>query len=321
MLLECRTTYKPFQYGWAYRSYELQQSMHWLPTTISLDEDVKDWKSNLDPAEKHLLTQLFRFFTQADLDIAGAYIDTYMPMFKPPEVRMMLTSFAAMEGIHMQAYSYLLDTVGMPEVEYSAFMEYSEMKEKHDYLESIKVDNSPFRLALALAVFSAFGEGLQLFSSFAMLLNFPRFGLMKGMGQIVTYSMKDEDLHVRSMIRVFKTFLQEYEEHIDIEALNIRINQACETMVDLEDKFIDLAYELGSIRGLESSDVKQFIRFIANKRLEQLGLSPLYRVEKNPLPWLDWVMSATEHASFFELDATDYSKGQLQGTWEDVWKQ
>lgn len=318
-LLEQRTYYRPFEYDWAFMAYKQQQQMHWLADEIPLDEDVGDWDNKLNISEKNLLTQLFRFFTQTDIDIAGAYIDKYMPMFKPPEVRMMLSSFASMEATHIHAYSLLLDTVGMPESEYKAFQEYEEMSAKHDYLDNVDM-GSLEEIAKSLAIYSAFGEGLQLFSSFAMLLNFPRFGKMKGMGQIVSYSFLDEDLHVNSMIQLFHEFIDEHPE-IWTSKLKSELYQVCRDMVDLEDKFIDLAYSAGEMEGLASDEVKQYIRFTADKRLLQLGLKPNYGVKTNPLEWIDWMMSGVSHVSFFENKETGYGKASLTGNWGKVWEE
>lgn len=305
----------------------MQQKMHWLPEEVPLHEDVQDWNLKLSDAEKNLLTQLFRFFTQADLDIASGYLDKYIPVFKPPEIRMMLSAFANMEAVHMHAYSLLLDTIGMPESEYKAFQEYEEMAEKHEYID--KVDPFAFcsyegewlennRLIKTLAVYSAFGEGLQLFSSFAILLNFSRFNKMKGMGQIVTWSIRDESLHVDSMIKLFHTFLDENPK-LWTDELKGEIYQSCRDMVALEDKFIDLAFSQGGIEGLTPEDVKLYIRYIADRRLLQLGCKPNYSVKENPLKWLDYILNGVEHTNFFENRATEYAKGAYTGSWKKAY--
>ena len=177
MLNKERTYYKPFTYDWAFEAYDMQQKMHWLPSEVSLHEDVRDWNERLTEPEKNLINQILKFFTQGDVDIAQAYLDKYMPKFKAPEVRMMLTSFAAAEANHAHSYSLLNDTIGLPESEYKAFQEYKEMSDKHKYLFKDKGKGIE-GLARDMACFSAFGEGLQLFASFVMLLNFQRFGRM-----------------------------------------------------------------------------------------------------------------------------------------------
>jgi ribonucleoside-diphosphate reductase beta chain len=311
-LFKERTHYKPFSYDWAFASYDMQQKMHWLPSEVSLHEDVRDWNERLTDSEKNLINQILKFFTQGDVDIAKAYLDKYLPKFKVPEVRMMLTSFAASEANHAHSYSMLNDTLGLPESEFKAFQEYKEMADKHKYLFKDK-GKGVEGLARDIACFSAFGEGLQLFASFVMLLNFQRFGRMKGMCQIVTWSIRDESHHVESMIKLFKEMIKE-NPSVWNDDFKATIYQTCRDMVELEDKFIDLAFEQGGIRGLEPKEVKQYIRYIADRRLLQLSLKPNYKVKDNPLEWLDWVLNGVEHANFFENRATEYNKGTITGT-------
>jgi ribonucleoside-diphosphate reductase beta chain len=262
--------------------------------------------------EKNLLTQIFRLFTQSDVDVGAGYVDRYMRIFKKPEARMMMSSFANMESIHQHAYSLLLDTVGMPEVEYKAFAEYEAMADKHEYINAVKVAKGDKKsIAKALAIYSAFTEGLQLFSSFIILLNFPRFGKMKGMGQIITYSIRDESMHVEAMTKLFREFIQ---ENIDLwtDDFKKEIYQACREMVDLEDRFLDLVFEQGDIPGLTKKEMQQYIRYIADRRLLQLGLKTNYNIKDNPLNWLDDVLGV-EHQNFFEGRATTYMKAGLRG--------
>ena len=225
---------------------------------------------------------------------------------------MRMSAFAAMEGIHVHAYSLLMETVGMDESEYVKFLEYDAMREKHEYLDRRDV-NDPINLA----VYSAFGEGLQLYSTFAILLSFPRRGLMNGMGQIVTWSIRDESLHVESMIKLFRTFMQENPLLWDDFARG-RVYQACRDMVALEDSFIDLCFEGLEIEGITKDEVKQYVRYLADYRLNQLGLKKNYNVA-NPLTWLEETLALGEHANFFEARSTEYSKGALQGSWGDLW--
>lgn len=315
-LLTSNPVYKPFRYPWAYEAWLQQQRIHWLPEEVPLADDVKDWQKNLTQSERNLLTQIFRFFTQADVEVNNCYMKHYSQVFKPTEVLMMLSAFSNIETVHIAAYSHLLDTIGMPEIEYTAFLKYKEMKDKYDYMQGFSVANKT-EIAKTLAAFGAFTEGLQLFASFAILMNFPRFNKMKGMGQIVSWSVRDETLHCLSVIRLFRTFVQENPE-IWTEELRRDLYLICATIVDHEDAFIDLAFELGGVQGLDASLTKQYIRFIADRRLQQLGLEPLYKIEKNPLPWLDEMLNAVEHANFFENRATEYSKASTSGSWEEA---
>jgi len=312
-----RNSFKPFHYPWAYDAWLKHEQSHWMHTEVPMLEDVKDWKNKLTEQEKHFLTNILRFFTQGDVDVAGGYVKNYLPYFPQPEVRMMLTGFAAREALHVAAYSHLIETLGMPESTYNEFLQYDEMRAKHDYFLSIAGQDAS-TIAQQIAAFSAFTEGMQLFSSFIMLLNFPRHGKMKGMGQIITWSIVDETIHAESMIKLFRTFV---EENRDIwkDELKSEIYTIAEKMVELEDKFIDLAFSLGQMEDLNAEDVKRYIRYIADRRLISLGLKGIFKVKKNPLPWVEEMINAPTHTNFFENRATDYAKGALSGDWSDVW--
>lgn len=318
-LFKTRNAYKPFWFPWAYDAFVLSEQMHWLAREVPLNDDVRDWKSNLNDSEKSILTQIFRFFTQADCDVASGYIDRYLPVFKPIELRMMMLSIAAREAVHIQAYSMLIDEVGIPETEYSVFMEYKEMKDKHDYMFKPREGLGLAGLAQDIAIFSAFGEGLQLFSSFVILLNFTRFGKMKGMGQIVSWSIRDESHHVESMVKVFHELMDEKPE-LWTDTMKASIYASARAMVELEDRFIELAFGEGGIEDLTPEEVKTYIRYIADKRLNQLGLKENYGIEKNPLPWVDVIVNGKEHTNFFENKATDYAKASITGSWDDAFK-
>jgi ribonucleoside-diphosphate reductase beta chain len=315
-LLAPSTAYKPFHYPWAYEAWMTQQRIHWLPEEVPLADDVKDWRNKLNDGERNLLTQIFRFFTQADVEVNNCYMKHYSQVFQPTEVKMMLSAFSNIETVHIAAYSHLLDTIGMPETEYTAFLHYKEMKDKYDYMQGFNVASRE-NIALTLAVFGAFTEGLQLFASFAILMNFPRFNKMKGMGQLVSWSVRDETLHTLSIIKLFRAFIDENRDIWTAE-LQHEIYKACETIVTHEDAFIDLAFEQGGIQGLTAEDVKTYIRYIADRRLSQLSLQPIYRIAANPLPWMDAMLNGVEHANFFESRATEYSRASTLGTWEEA---
>ena len=315
-LLQERHVYKPFLYPWCYEAWLTQQRIHWLPEEVPLAEDVRDWKKSLSPSEKNLMTQIFRFFTQSDVEVNNCYMKHYSQVFGPVEVQMMLSAFSNIETVHIAAYSHLLDTIGMPEVEYSAFLQYKEMKDKFDYMQNVSM-KSRRDIAKTMAMFGAFTEGLQLFASFAILMNFPRFNKMKGMGQIVTWSVRDETLHCLSMIKLFNAFIEENRDIWDDELKN-EITESCRTIIGFEDAFIDLAFEQGPIEGLTPQEVKNYIRYIGDRRLQQLNLQPIFMIEKNPLPWMDEMLNGAEHTNFFENRATEYSKASTQGSWEEV---
>jgi ribonucleoside-diphosphate reductase beta chain len=318
-LLTPSGAYKPFRYPWAHEFWKKQQQVHWMPEEVPLGEDLKDWAVKLNDKERNLLTQIFRFFTQSDIEVADNYMERYGRVFKPTEVKMMLSSFANMETIHIAAYALLLETIGMPESEFGAFMEYQAMRDKHDFMQKFGVETNA-DIARTLAMFGGFTEGLQLFASFAMLMNFPRFNKMKGMGQIVSWSIRDESLHCEGIIKLYHAFNAETKCVTPEVAADIV--ECCKSVVIMEDAFIDLAFEAGEIQGMTPHDIKQYIRFIADWRLRQLHLPEVYGIKENPLPWLQSLLSGVEHANFFEARATEYSKAATTGQWhgaEGVW--
>jgi ribonucleoside-diphosphate reductase beta chain len=318
-LTDERSNFKPFQYPWAYDAWLKHEQSHWLHSEVPMLEDVKDWKNRLTMEEKQFLTHIFRFFTQGDIDVAGGYVKNYLPYFPQPEVRMMLLGFAAREALHVAAYSHLIETLGLPDTMYNQFLEYQAMKDKHDFVTDIAAQNTTKEnTATHIATFSAFTEGMQLFSSFIMLLNFPRNGMMRGMGQIVTWSIVDETMHTENMIKLFRTYIKENPE-IWNDDLKGRIYTIAEKMVELEDKFIDLAFSMGPMKNLTSEDVKQYIRYIADRRLISLGMKGIFKVKRNPLPWVEEMINAPTHTNFFENRSTDYAKGALSGKWDDIW--
>ncbi len=277
-----------------------------------MESDISDYRYRLAPTEVALITQILRFFTQGDIEVNNNYNTELIPTIPKPEIKMMLSAFAAMESVHVWAYSYLNDSLGLPEKEYSAFMEYEAMRNKYDYVKGFKV-NSVQDLALNLAVFGGFMEGVSLFASFAILMNFPRQGKLKGVGQIVTWSIRDESLHSQGVCALFRDLIQE-NRHIWTDDFKRTLYQACEDMVKLEDAFIDTCFSMGPVPGLTPQEVKQYIRYIADRRLNDLGLDKRFSVA-NPLPWLDVMINAKEHTNFFENRATEYSKGAVVNDW------
>ena len=304
-----RTTFKPFAFEWAYQAWLEHEQAHWLHTEAVMTEDVKDYR-NMSKSEQEFLTKILRFFVQGDIDVGAGYHDHYIPLFRQPEVRMMMAGFAAREALHIAAYSHLIETLGLPESTYNEFLQYKEMVEKHEYFKNL--NDAP--VAEKIAIISAFGEGMQLFSSFVMLLNFARNGKLKGLGQIIVWSCVDESMHAEGMIKVYR----EYVKHHQDETTPERIKQIARDMVDLEDKFIDLAFSMVEVERLTKEEVKQYIRYIADRRLISMGMKGVFKVKKNPLPWVDAMLGVT-HSNFFEQRVTDYSKGAMTGSWGDVW--
>lgn len=311
-LLEESKTYKPFLYPWAVDLVKKHEEIHWVEDEAELSEDVQDWRTKLNEGEKEFITHILRLFTQSDVQVGQNYHEFLIPKFKNNEIRNMLASFANREGVHQRAYALLNDTLGLPEEDFHKFLEYSEMADKIEYMQDNNIQTHT-GLALALAQ-SVFNEGMSLFASFVMLLNFQRFGKMKGMGTIVEWSIRDESMHVQGNAKLFRTFCDEHPRIITDE-LKSKIYQMSKDAVALEDKFIKLAFKGNDIEGLTEKEVKQYIRHIADRRLLQLGMKPKFNVKDNPIPWLDWVLNGASHDNFFEKRVTEYSAAGMEGSW------
>ena len=305
-------TYKPFMYPWAVELAKKHEEIHWVEDEAELSEDVQDWRTKLNADEKEFITQVLRLFTQSDVQVGENYHEFLIPKFKNNEVRNMLSSFAARETVHQRAYALLNDTLGLPDEEYHKFLEYKAMADKIDFMSEGKIVTQT-DLALTLAQ-SVFNEGMSLFSSFVMLLNFQRFGKMKGMGTIVEWSIRDETIHVQGNAKLFRTLCDEHPRIVNDE-LKSKIYEMAKRAVELEDKFVDLAFNGSDVQGLTRDEVKLYIRHIADRRLLQLGLKPKFKVKDNPLPWLDWVLNGASHDNFFEKRVTEYSVTGMEGDW------
>jgi len=303
-LLNFSKTYKPFNHEWAVEITKKHEEIHWTEDEADLSEDINDWKIKLSVEEKDFITNILRLFTQGDVQVGQNYYDYLIPKFKNNEVRVMLGSFATREGTHQRAYALLNDTLGLPDEEFHKFLEYSEMSDKIEFMSAS--DNSTHSgLALALAK-SVLNEGVSLFASFVMLLNLQRFGKMKGMGTVVEWSIRDETVHVEGNSRLFREFCQEHPKVVNDE-FKAKIYQMAREVVELEDRFIDLAFQNYDIQGITSEEVKQYIRYITDRRLLQLGLKTNFKVKENPLSWLDWILNGVSHDNFFEKRVTEYS--------------
>lgn len=317
-LLTPRPNYAPFEYETAYKYWELQQQSHWLHTEISMASDINDWKLNLSDTEKAIIGHILKGFTQSEVFIQEYWSQMVAKWFKKPEIQMMAAAFASMESIHAVAYAYLNQSLGLED--FSAFLHEPTAKAKIDRLIGTK-GKTKDEIARSLAIFSAFNEGVNLFSSFAILLNFSRFNKMKGLGQIIAFSIKDESLHSEAGCWLFRQLVSEYPE-IWTDDLKKDIYDAARLTVELEDNFIDKAFELGTVEGITAKEMKNFIRHRANTKLQDLGLKSNWKnVDKALLADMDWfdVLSAgVGHQDFFAQRVDQYSKGTID--FSKIWE-
>lgn len=312
-LTEFSQTYKPFKYPWAMQSAEAHEKIHWGSWEANLQEDMSQWKSGkITQSEKDFITQILRIFTQSDVAVGGNYCDIFIPAFKNNEIRNMLLSFANREGTHQRSYALLNDTLGLSEKEYSAFLEFDAMREKIEFMTQApeglgKATHLAFELARSVC-----NEGMSLFSAFVMLLNFQRFGKMKGMCEIVEWSIRDETTHIEGMTNLFRVYCEEHPRVVT-DKLKSFIYTNYEKAVELEDALVDLVFKDVEMEGLSVNEVKTYVRYLADRRLLQLGLKPVFKQKDNPLPWLDWVISGDSFKNFFEGRVSDYSANGLVG--------
>ena len=324
-LLDYRLEYKDanadFEYEEAYKYFEKQNMVHWVWTEVPMGRDVQDWKMNLTAAEKNVVGNILKGFAQTEVIVNEYWASKVYGWFPKPEIRMMAAAFANMEGVHTKAYAYLNEELDLED--YGAFLEDPESKAKIDYLTKtprIHGAGGKWKLsekkavARSLAIFSAFTEGVNLFSSFAILLNFKRFNKLKSVGNIVEWSVRDESMHSQAGCWLFRTFVQEYPEVLD-DLLKGDIYEAARETVALECDFIDKVFELGSIEGVEPEDLKNFIKHRANVKLGDLGFKANWKnIDKDALlrmTWFDNMTAGAQSTDFFDSKVTQYSKGNI----------
>lgn len=286
------------------------EKVHWHEHEAKLNADVEQWKQGkILPEEKNLISNIFRLFTQSDVNVGQGYYDKIIPYIKNNEARAMLGSFAGREGVHTRAYALFSDTLGFGEDFYWEFLDYHEMKEKHEYMiASIGKSHADFAKYLAKQTMV---EGVNLFASFAILLNFDRLGKLPGMCDIVRWSMVDESIHVEGNTALFRIFLEEHPRIVNDE-FKKEIYACARELVKLEDAFIERVFSMGGVSNLNKEDVKQYVRYVTDYRLNQLGFKKNWDVKENPLDWIDAMMGKT-FGNFFERSIVEYSKANLQG--------
>jgi ribonucleoside-diphosphate reductase beta chain len=315
MITELRPHYKPFEYQTAFEFYKDQHRAHWLADEVPLSSDLNDWKLKLSESEKNLIGNILKSFAQTETYVNDYWATKVAVWFPKHEIKAMACAFADFESIHAEAYARLNEELGLDDFE--AFMEDEEAKAKIDRLVELPGDTLREK-ALSLAIFSAFTEGVNLFSSFAILMSFQLRNLMKGTGQIVEWSVRDESLHSKAGCWLFRTMMEEMPELQS--GMEAQIYDACDLSVKLEFDFIDKAFEMGEIEGLNKDQLKNFIKERANQKLIELGYNPLYNdIDPNLLKSMEWfghLTSGKTHQDFFAGRVTDYSKSTAD--WSDL---
>jgi ribonucleoside-diphosphate reductase beta chain len=311
-----RLFYKPFEYPIADTYFENQHAAHWLPSEVPLASDLNDWKMKLTENEKNLVGNILKSFAQTEVHVNDYWSTKVSLWFQIPEIQAMARAFADFESIHAKAYARLNEELGLDD--FSAFLEDEEAKAKIDRLVELP-GNTLQEKALSLAIFSAFTEGVNLFSSFAVLMSFQLRNLMKGTAQIVEWSVRDESLHSKAGCWLFRTLVEENPK-LNTPELTNAISEACNLSVKLEFDFIDKAFEMGDIEGISKEQLKNFIKARANDKIKELGYNPIYNdIDPALLKQMEWfghLTSGKTHQDFFANRVTDYSKSTAD--WSDL---
>ena len=318
MLFTPRLTFAPREYEKAYEYWLKAQTSHWLHTEVQMSADLVDWREHLTESERLIIGNTLKGFTTAEVLVSDYWTGVVSRKFQKPEIQMMATTFAAFETIHAVSYAYLNETLGL--LDFDAFLHEPSAKAKIDRLLNTK-GKSRQELAMSLAVFSAFTEGVNLFSSFAILRSFSMQNKMKGIGQIIAWSLRDESLHSEAGCWLFRTMMEEYPE-LWTKELKEQIYEAARLTIQLEDDFIDMAFALGPLPNLDPKDLKQYMRYRCNTKLNDLGLANNWKnIDKDALERLQWfnvLAAGVEQADFFAARNTNYAKSMAD--FEDIWK-
>ena len=315
-IIDYRPHYKPFEYQRAFEFFKDQHRVHWLADEVPLSSDLNDWKLKLTESEKNLIGNILKSFAQTETYVNDYWSTKVAVWFPKHEIKAMACVFADFESIHAEAYARLNEELGLDNFE--AFMEDEEAKAKIDRLIELPGDTL-YEKALSLAIFSAFTEGVNLFSSFAILMSFQLRNLMKGTGQIVEWSVRDESLHSKAGCWLFRTLLEEQSE-LNTDKLRNAVIEACQISVQLEFDFIDKAFEMGAVDGLNVDQLKNFIKARANEKMIELGYKAIYNdIDPNLLKQIEWfghLTSGKTHQDFFAGRVTSYSKSTAD--WDDL---
>jgi ribonucleoside-diphosphate reductase beta chain len=320
-LFDERIPYKPFEYPEYYTEGWLKQAQaFWLHTEIPMSGDVKDWNEKLTDSEKNLVGNILLGFAQTECAVSDYWTQKVVGWFPKHEIQQMAMMFGSQETIHAVAYSYLNETLGLENFE--AFLQDEATMERFDNLVSYE-GTDKIGIAKSLAIFSAFAEGVSLYSAFAVLYSFQLRNLLKGIGQQMKWSVRDESLHSKMGCQLFKHMCQEDPKLL--EDCKKDVIDAAEAMLKAEEKYIDKMFEQGDIENLKANDLKQFIRKRLNEKINELGYTDIgkhFEYDDEGASKLDWFYHLTgghTHTDFFAVRPTDYSKANEGEDFEDIW--
>lgn len=318
-LLDPRSTFRPFHYPFAFEYYRKAHESHWLPTEVSIQKDIQQYKTESSESEKRVIANVLRVFTQVEIGVAEYWSGYVGKVFAHPEVQMMANTFSSFEAIHTHAYSYLSDSLGFGDDFYAEFKDIAALKEK---LPALTEDKDVRSILKNIGIFSAFTEGVQLFSSFAILASFSTLGKFMGVKNIIKWSVRDESMHSEAGCQLFRQLVSEFPDVWD-DDLKKSLYEAARRAVSAEDAFIDYVFEgceplqisvghSGEIATLDAHDLKTYIRHRANVKLGDIGLKKNWKnLQPHKCQWFDEMFGSGVRDDFFAVRSTSYSKATV----------
>lgn len=310
----------PMRHKFAWEAYNTGNANHWLPTEISMQKDIEQWKSPtvLTDDERKALKTVLGFFTTADSIAANNIVLAFYRHISSPECRMYLLRQGYEEAIHTHAYQYIVESLGLDEGEiFNMYREVDAIYNKDAFILGFNegIFNPDFKTGTFeadqkflenIVVFSVILEGIFFYSSFAVMFGFQRMNKMVGAAEQIQYIMRDESMHLNFGINLANTIKEEQPELWTAE-FQARIIDLVKKAVVLEYTFAQEVFPKG-IFGMNADGFKQYIEYIADRRLSRIGLPPQYNVA-NPFPWMSEAVDLTKEKNFFETRVTEYQVG------------
>ncbi len=314
----------PMRHKFAWEAYTIGNANHWLPTEISMQKDVEQWRSKtiLTADERRAFETVLGFFTTADSIAANNVVLAIYKHITSPECRMYLLRQGYEEAIHTHAYQYIVESLAMDESRiFNMYREIEAIYNKDNMILSLNegifapnfktgtLENDQ-KFLENLCAFSLVMEGIFFYSSFAVIFGFQRQNKMTGSAEQIQYIMRDETQHLNFGINLINGIKDEQPE-VWTKEFQARITDMVARATKLEYTFANEVFPKG-IFGMNAQGFKQYIEHIADRRLERVGLKPIHNVE-NPFPWMSEAIDLSKEKNFFETRVTEYKiGGQLE---------
>lgn len=311
----------PFKYKWAWDKYLASCANHWMPQEVNMQRDIELWKSKdgLTEDERRIIKRNLGFFVTADsLAANNIVLGTYRHI-TAPECRQFLLRQAFEEGIHTHAYQYIAESLGLDEGEiFNAYKEIKSIKDKDDFLMpfiDVLTDpnfktgtlESDQQLLKSMIVFACLMEGLFFYVGFVQILSLGRQNKMVGAAEQYMYILRDESMHCNFGIDLINQLKIE-NPHLWTEPFRQEITQLFLKAVELEYRYAEDTMPRG-VLGLNAPMFKQYLRYIANRRAQQIGLDAIFAKEENPFPWMSEMIDLKKERNFFETRVIEYQTG------------